>query len=277
MVHAAGGTGKTRFLLEGASRVAANGDWQVLWANTRSLEASSNWFDAVVPERPTLLCIDEPDDESLISRLQEQLGTRVGRAQQWKIAIAVRSWKDPIVRALQHPKRTQWLETLRLEPLSTSECIDMCHKLFETGKLADADKDWLDESAKTLGRRFSGYPIWISLAVHLMEEEGTLANFYDMAKALCCYYVDEALGKGTNSDELTCVFRRVALIAPLNCEDESQIEDIAKRCGVRTVDAVHSAIKRLVSAGLLRRGGERDSLVEVKPDVLRNYIVLDWL
>ena len=135
-VHAAGGTGKPRFLLEGACEIAAKGEWQVLWANVCTMNASSTWFDAVVPERPTLLIVDEPDDERLVQRLQEQPGRRVGRAQQWKIAIAVRSAKDPIVRALQHPTRKRWAEELLLKPLETQECEAMCLKLLERRALA---------------------------------------------------------------------------------------------------------------------------------------------
>ncbi len=277
LVHAAGGTGKTRFLLEAANRVAATGEWQVLWANTHSLEASSTWFEAVVPERRTLLCIDDPDDERLIRRLQEQLGPRVGRAQQWKVAIAVRSSNELIVGALQHPKRKHLVEELPLKPLPTSECVDMCCKLFEKGTLADAPDGWRQRRANTLARRFDGYPIWICLAVHLLEEEGTLAKLPHTAGGLCRTYLDEAIRKGNDRDALTRVLQWVALLGPINREDDLQIEDLANRCGIGETGAVQRLLQRLVSARLLRRWGARDRLVDVKPDVLRDFIVRDWL
>src|SRR5690606_14429249 len=126
----------------------------------------------------------------------EQLGRRVGRAQQWKIAIAVRSSNDPILRALQHPRTKRWVEELSLKPLETEECEEMCLKLLETGKLADAPESWREDTAKTLARRFDGYPIWLSMAVHLLEEEGSLANLPDTASGLCRVYLEEALKSG---------------------------------------------------------------------------------
>ncbi len=275
-VHAAGGIGKTRFLLEGACEIAAKGDWQVLWANVHSMEASSAWFDAVVPERPTLLIVDEPDDDRLVQRLQEQLGGRVGRAQQWKIAVAVRSAKDPIVRALQDPRRKRWVEELLLKPLETQECEAMCLKLLETGKLAHADQTWREATARTLACRFDGYPIWLSLAVHLLEEKGSLATLPETASELCRFYLDEALKAGPAGDGLLQLVRWIALLGPVNREDESQIEHLKDRCGFAGAREVQDALRRLVLARLLRKWGARDRLVDVKPDVLRDFILRDW-
>jgi hypothetical protein len=276
LVHAAGGVGKTRFLLEGASRIAANGDWQVLWANTHSLQASSTWFDAVVPERPTLLCVDEPDDEQLILLLEEQLGLRTGRAQQWKIAFAVRSAKDPIVRALHHPSRKRWLEELQLNPLPANECEDMCCKLLETGKLAHTPESWRKDTAKSLAKRYDGFPIWLTLAVHLLEEEGSLATLPDSAREMCQIYLDEVLKFGRANEKLLQLARWVSLLGPINREDASELEYLAKRVECKGAQDVRSDLQRLTGARLLRKWGARDRLVDVKPDVLRDFILRDW-
>jgi len=276
-VHAAGGIGKTRFLLEGACQVAAQGQWQGLWANVQSMAASSNWFDAVVPERPTLLIVDEPDDERLVQRLQEQLGGRVGRAQQWRIAMAVRSANDPILRALQDPKRKHRVQELLLKPLARKECEEMCSKLMETGRLATAPLTWRNDVANALASRFDGYPIWLSLAIHLLEKDGSLANLPDNAGSLCRKYLGEVLDGGDGRKELLPVLRWVALLGPVNREDKSQLEHLAERAGGAGVDAVEQALMRLTSTRLLRRWGARDRLVDVKPDVLRDFLVRDWL
>jgi hypothetical protein len=275
-VHAAGGIGKTRFVLEGACRIAAGGDWQVLWANVHSLEASSTWFDAVVPERPTLLIVDEPADERLIRLLKEQLGRRVGRAQQWKIVIAVRSSNDPVLRALGHPQMKRWVDELLLLPLTSPECEEMCRKLLDTGKLADAPEGWRQETARTLARRFDGYPIWLTLAVHLLEEEGSLAKLPATAKELCGLYLNEALKVGQADEKLLQLARWVALLGPINREDETELEHLGARVGNAPARDVREALQRLTSARLLRKWGSRDRLVDVKPDVLRDFILRDW-
>jgi hypothetical protein len=91
VIHGAGGMGKTRLLVEAGEEIAGEGSWQVLWANVASMSSTGTWFEAIVPERPTLLLVDEPEDEQLFRMLSEQLGGRVGRAAKWKVAVAVRS------------------------------------------------------------------------------------------------------------------------------------------------------------------------------------------
>jgi len=228
------------------------------------MEASNTWFDGVVPERPTLLIVDEPEDERLVPRLREQLGRRVGRAQQWKIAIAVRSSNDPILRALQHPRTKRWVEELSLKPLETEECEEMCLKLLETGKLADAPESWREDTAKTLARRFDGYPIWLSMAVHLLEEEGSLANLPDTASGLCRVYLEEALKSGQPDSGVLQIVRWVALLGPLNREDERQLRHLGDRSGSAGIQKAQETLEQLVSARLLRRWGARDRLVDVK-------------
>ena len=112
VVHGAGGVGKTRAVIEAGERIAAEGAWQVLWANVASMEASGAWFEAIVPERPTLLIVDEPKDEQVLRVLAEQLGTKSGRASQWKIVITVRSPKDPVLKFLFGTRRKSHVDQL---------------------------------------------------------------------------------------------------------------------------------------------------------------------
>jgi hypothetical protein len=65
VVHGAGGTGKTRLLVDMGGEIAGDGEWQVLWANVESMAATGAWFEAVVPERSSLLFVDEPADEGV--------------------------------------------------------------------------------------------------------------------------------------------------------------------------------------------------------------------
>src|SRR5262249_3914981 len=119
VIHGAGGVGKTRLLLEASQIIAIESEWQGLLANTATMLSLSSWFRAIVPERPTLLLVDEPETEELLRLLTEQLGGGVGRAGRWKVAIAVRSPKDPVLRFLSSPRMERRVKILPLDPLPT--------------------------------------------------------------------------------------------------------------------------------------------------------------
>jgi hypothetical protein len=72
VVHRAGGAGKTRLLVDAGDEIAGDGEWQVVWANVESMAATRPWFEGIVPERATLLLVDEPSDEGLLQQLAEQ-------------------------------------------------------------------------------------------------------------------------------------------------------------------------------------------------------------
>jgi hypothetical protein len=99
VIHGPGGIGKTRFLLEGAKTQALPDGWQVLWANVATMRKNPSWYMGLIPELPTLLLIDDPDDTEVLKELVEQISG--GRAKTWKVAIAVRSPNDPVLKYLQ--------------------------------------------------------------------------------------------------------------------------------------------------------------------------------
>ena len=272
-VHAAGGIGKTRFLLEAACEVAQKGEWQVLWANVHSLAASSKWFEGVVPERRTLLIVDEPDDDGLVHRLREQLG---GRAQRWKVALAVRSAKDPVLQALQHPRMKSLVQELVLQPLDQQTSEAAALGLLNTGKLANTTEKWRRDTAKILAHRFDGYPIWLTLAVHLLESEQSLATLPDTAAELCRRYLGELQLESKDRGHLLEVARWVALLGPLNREEDARLEWLAERTALTGATEIRAALKQLVAARLLRTWGARNRLVDVKPDVLRDFFLREW-
>ncbi|WP_187289695.1 hypothetical protein [Trichormus azollae] len=56
------------------------------------MTTSSSWFMGLIPERRTLVLIDEPDDKTILKTLIEQISS--SRIKTWKIAIAIRSYND---------------------------------------------------------------------------------------------------------------------------------------------------------------------------------------
>ncbi|MBX3157652.1 MAG: hypothetical protein KF773_16895 [Deltaproteobacteria bacterium] len=279
VVHGSGGVGKTRLLVEAGEEVASRGEWQVLWANIASLAATGTWFDGVVPERKTLLCIDEPDDAQVLEVVSEQLGGKVGRASQWKVVVAVRSPKDPVVSFLSTPRLKSSVTWLSLDPLSKEAAVRLCIELLRSGHLGETGGPSFDEIAAELVRRFGPYPVWLTLAVHAVESRGNLALVPTDSAGLADLYLDEITHqqKGTAPEQVVELLRWIALAGKLNREDQRAVEVVADGCGTKDAVATLGLIARLVDRRALVQRGINNRLVEVKPDVLRDHILSRWL
>jgi hypothetical protein len=275
VIHGAAGVGKTRLLLESGERAAAVGRWQVLWANVASLTANGSWFDSVVPERPTLLLIDEPPDETVLRQVAEQLGGR-GRAANWKIAIAVRSQKDPVLRFLRGARIRPRIEELLVEPLSPTDAETLCLSLLQEGLESQQNRGDLRDMARELSRRgFGRYPVWLTLAVHLLEERGDLRKVPESAKGLANEYLSEILN--SDATHTTELLRAVALLRTLNREDNSAIQFVTELAKMASPTEVQVELSSLVKRRVLAKRGVRGRFLELKPDVIRDHVLLTWL
>lgn len=279
VVHGAGGIGKTRLLLEAGERLAAEGSWQVLWANIASMSSSGAWFEAIQAERATLLLVDEPEDEQLLRVLSEQLGGRVGRASKWKVAVAVRSPKDPVLRFLFAPRMEARVHELAIAALSTDAAEGMCNDLLSSGPLARSAEDWRKGAVHELVRRFSRHPVWLTLAVHVLEKHGDLTKVPSTADELAACYLEEIVGLQQQAprEQALALLRWVALIGTVNREDDATVKLLGEGSSVADEAAVRRMLATLVERrGLVQRGA-RNRLIELKPDVLRDHVLLHWL
>lgn len=279
VVHGAGGTGKTRLLVEAGDDIAGNGEWQVLWANVESMAATGAWFEAIVPERPTLLVVDEPSDEAVLQQLAEQLGGRVGRTAKWKVVVSVRSPKDPVLRFLRLARMKQRVQELALSPLPPSDAEDMCFELLKTGKLGSLPEDARREAARQLSQRFARYPVWLTLAVQHVEDHGNLKQIPVDAEVLADEYLQEIerSQSAVAPESVRALLRWVALIGTVNREDDATIELIGDNSGVGSVVDVREQVTSLVRRRALVERGARNRFIELKPDVLRDHVLLRWL
>lgn len=279
LAHGAGGTGKTRLLVEAGDEIASEGAWQVLWANVESMAATGSWFEAVVPERATLLLVDEPSDEALLQQLAEQLGGRVGRAAKWKVVVAVRSPKDPVLRFLRGARMKQRVEELPLSPLPSADAEEMCFQLLKTGKRADLHDEAKRDAAQQLSRRFARHPVWLTLAVQHLEDHGDLTRVPTNAEALADEYLSEIERSqiDVTPESVRTMLRWVALLGTVNRQDDTAIKLIGEPCGIAAVVDVRERLAALVRRKALAERGARNRFVELKPDVLRDHVLLRWL
>jgi hypothetical protein len=279
VVRGAGGTGKTRLLLEAGEEISSDGEWQVLWANVESMATTSTWFEGIVPERATLLLVDEPANETLLGKLAEQLGGQVGRCAKWKVAVSTRSPKDPVLRFLRGPRIGHRVEELALSPLPPGDAEAMCFELLRTGKLSSYPEDDLRNAARQLSTRFARFPVWLTLAVKHLEDHGDLWRIPTEAEAFADEYLGE-VEQGQNelsAEDVRGLLRWVALVGPVNYEDDASIGLVCEGSGANSVNAVRKRLTALVRRRVLSERGARNRFVELKPDVLRDHVLVRWL
>lgn len=279
VVHGAGGIGKTRLLIEAGEQIAEDGEWQVFWANIASMETASTWFDAIVCERPTLLLVDEPDDERLLRILAEQLGGKTGRNAKWKVVVAVRSPKDPVLRFLFGPKHRTRVEELSIMRLSNAAAERMCEELLSIGSLGSASLDWRRDTARELAKRFSQHPIWLTLAIHVLQKHGDLSKVPQRADTLADLYIEEIIKQGRDfpSEKILSLLRWVSILGTVNRDDTQTVKLIGEGTEIKDDVTIKQQLANLVSRQALRERGAGRRLVELKPDVLRDHILLRWL
>ena len=73
------------------------------------------------------------------------------------------------------------------------------------------------------------------------------------------------------------LLRWVALVGILNREDDTAIQIIAQQAQLSDPNVAREALASLVRRKALTERGARNRFVEVKPDVLRDHLLLKWL
>jgi hypothetical protein len=274
VIHGAGGIGKTRLLVEAGESIAADGFWQVLWANIASMTAGGAWFEGIVPERPTLLLVDNPPDDALLQQIAEQIRGRGGRAAQWKVAVTVRSPNAPVLKFLLGPRMKTTVQELVVSELPESDAEDMCADL-----LTFVSEDKRVQISRELAKRFSCHPIWLTLAIQLLEERGELTQVPTAAEDLADEYLYEIENKQNESPpgKVRDLLRWVALIGTVNIEDDATIKLIGEKIGVEGNVEIKKMLVALVKRRALIKRGAHDRLMEIRPDVIRDHILLKWL
>jgi len=277
VIHGAGGIGKTRFLLEGAKTQALPDGWQVLWANVATMMTNTSWFMGLIPELPTLLLIDEPDDVEVLKMLGEQISG--GRAKAWKVAIAVRSPNDPVLKYLQEKKTSQIVEELPLEPLEESAAIAFCQELLEFGVWQAQSSDRKKESATWIAQHYDRYPLWMAIAVKLLESKSNLETMPQEADGLASEYLEVILTQQQNipREQVLNLLRWTALFNTVNREDTVVIDWIRAKVGCRNLTEVQRYFDSLITRKVIFERGAGNRLLKIKPDVLADYILRNWL
>jgi len=279
LVTGPGGVGKTRMLLEAGQRLSDKGSHQVFWANIESLEASTNWFSAIIQSKPTLLIVDEPDSEKLVKLLVEQIGRKGSRTENWKMLVSAKSPNDPVIKLIESPKVKKHVFSFQLEPLVKDSVLELSRNLIDSGDLNVKPDEWKISASKMLSNNFDGFPIWIYLAVSLLESHGNLSEIPENSKDLCDSYLKEIYTKQDSfePDDIKSTLSFIALMGRLNRQEESQIGWLQAKVGYKDRDKLEHLILELIRRKIIGERGAYKRYLLVIPDVVRDRLIRDWL
>ena len=230
----------------------------------------------LITERPTLLLIDEPDDKTVLKTLVEQISG--GRARTWKVAIAVRSPNDLVLNYLKGTRMRQIVEELPLAPLEESAAVAFCQELLEFGSLQAKTADWKKQAATWIAQHYD-YPIWMAIAIKLLESKGNLQTMPQEIEGLASDYLGEIIKQqqSLHPEQILNLLRWTALIDTVNREDTAVIEWIRVKIGCRNSTELQQYFDSLISRQVIFVRGARNRRLKIKPDVLADYILRNWL
>ena len=277
LLHGPGGIGKSRVLLDAGLKTAAETSRMVLWANVASMEDSTSWFKGVPAGRDVLLLVDEPEADDVLKVLAEQTSPQSAPMARWKVIVAVRSPKDPVVRFLDGPKMRNRVRKLSLAPLQGDAAKAFCVELIQTGP--SGSKVNVQLAASELAKRFANHPIWMRLAVQVLELHSDLAQVPNTAEQLADVYLDEIIdAPGTDGRaDRERLLQWVALFRTVNSESPDALRLLSERCGLAAPADAAAGLAALARRGALRTRGARNRLFELKPDVVRDRVLTRWL
>lgn len=276
-VYGEGGVGKTRFVTEAARRALSEGLVQHAYAATPTAEQARDWYRDALPNSTAVMIVDEPQSGAFVRTLLHELATT---AKGWKVLLAVRSQNDPIVAELRRAREKLVAPALVLKPLGEPEALTLAKNCLRLVGIDVERYGGEQRLAHWIVRTSGALPVWILLAVHMLQRSALQELPVD-AWQLAQTYFREALNVTTpgavTSQQLKELMRWVALLQPLNRESSETLEYIRKEAGFETVLAVDEAINELRERRVLVCYGVNARMVEIRPDVMRDFVVLDWL
>jgi hypothetical protein len=273
--------GKSRLLLEFGLRADEEKGFRVLWGNVETMAEDSNWLSGIVPDLPTLLLLDEPSDGRLIPRLAEQMRGSNSRMSGWKAVIATRSPKDPVLRAYYELPAAVRADPLELPPIPGPQSHQLVMQLLQSGPLASQPNEKKAAAAAHIANISGGIPVWMELAVKVLETTLSLDSLPGSVAEIARKYVDEVIEfqpeRIASRAQIETLVRWLALYRRVNTEDVPVLAFLTKRCGFTSDGGLKRALHSLITRKVVISRGVNGRLHEIKPDVINDFILSDWL
>jgi len=173
--------------------------------------------------------------------------------------------ENPVVLAPLTPELSR---TLALELINASSLVG----------LSGHQKDAIAEHLSRLGDR---YPIWIAMAVNVLEKHGDLSSLPFDANDIASKYLEEVIDRSTtrtcSHQQLLQVLRWLAIYEEVDVEDGPLVKFVSSQAGLADVTGLLECLNSLVSRKFVVRRGVNQRLYSIKPDVMRDHVVRNWL
>lgn len=276
LIHGPGGVGKTRFAVEVAMQANKKTGCDVFWANTATMEKSNNWFQSMISGRKTLLIVDEPREKQTIDILLEQTASQ--RISGWKFAIITRSAKDHILESVNYKKINIIANPIELKALNKEMTkkvtLSLINDSDELQNLISSNNIRTWESS--ISKISDGFPIWIVVAIKLLEDTKNINTLPQDTYGLAKEYLEECLSSLLHDwerNKLYEILKSIAILQPVNIENDPQLYNNYFKPLLK--DVTKSELENIFTILQEKKlAGKRGRLLEIKPDVIRDYIIL---
>ena len=220
-------------------------------------------------------------DPDLIRAIAEQVTTPTSQMHGWKVIIAVRSPNDPVLRAVTGLPVNMREEPLILPPLTLEKSKQLALELIATTTLSGLQQQQKENIADHLSRLGDRFPIWIALAVNVLAKHGNLSNLPRDSNDIARKYVDEVIERSISrtctQQQLEDLLRWVAIYEELDIEEASLLSFVSKQAVFADESRLLECLNSLVTRKVVVRRGLNQRLYSIKPDVVREFVVTDWL
>ncbi len=292
LVTGEGGVGKSRFLIEAGNRALSKGRYaqegkQVYWANVATLAYNKDFPGIAAPDIDHVILMDEPESIEFLQRLMGQLTNPGSRIKKWKFIIALSRYDQKIINFFEDYKIKKIVERVKLEPMkkeSFNSLIDEQVNNLESYPYSKEDlKNYLNQYT-------GGHPIFLHVALSIMEKGGRLEDLPRDEIGIAKQYVDQML-KG-KSEKTRKVLNWMSLYGEIRVDNMNRgALSFDDNSGVKFVpddgkdkqrfianqikcDDITDDINSLEDIRILKRYG---GLLKMKPDVIRDHIIFNSL
>ena len=268
LIHGHGGIGKTRFAIEAAKQTNKQEKYNIFWANTATMESSTNWFHLIIHGKKTLLIIDEPTKKRTIEILIEQIS--ILKVSNWKFAIITRSAKNHILEPFKYHKRFI-SDPIDINPLDKTIIKTLATSLLYNLKKKENSLNDFDDLINLILKVSDGFPIWTVVACELLEKNKSLKglqNSYGLAKK----YLNEMLNshiKQNSYEKFYQFLKAFAILQPMYTK--SYLFDLQLLLNDFKNSEIEGFLNILKKAKIV---GNRGRFLEIKTNVIRDYIIL---
>ena len=276
LVTGEGGVGKTRFLLEIGNILESSNTAKptVYWANVDTLSHNKN-FPGIATDKDHVILIDEPDSVGFLKMLIEQLTIPNSKIKEWKIIISSRRYNKKIIDVLKEPRTKKIVKERKLETMKK----DKFNKLLDE-QLASIKHRDVEQLKRYLHERVKGYPIWINVAVAILEKGGSIGELPEDEHGFVKKYIDQILDsipKDIATPETARhILKWLCLYSKIRPTNSDLIEFIKNKTGCHRIsDFIHHLEHKLEhKSGLLKRFG---GMLKIKPGIIRESLLLSSL